>query len=125
MLKMNLIYPVIKKKLNGMLSFHSKDFNLHVEAESVPEGIRRIKDQMVLKITEIAKNGNPLPDPDLELDDPGVIYIEIDSSLAKYRVERVNMTIPVNQLKWMDDRSLNKSNYVSELIWEDMKRQTK
>ncbi|HCW5914777.1 hypothetical protein [Acinetobacter baumannii] len=125
MLKMNLIYPVIKTKGNGTLSFHSKDFNLHVEAESVPEGIRRIKDQMVLKITEISKNGNPLPDPDLELDEPGVIYIEIDSSLAKYRVERVNMTIPVNQLKWMDDRSLNRSNYVSELIWEDMKRQTK
>lgn len=125
MLKMNLIYPVIKKREHGKLSFYSKDFNLHVEAASVPEGIRSIKEKMVLKITEIAKSGSSLPDPDLGIDEPGVIYIEIDSSLAKYRVERVNMTIPINLLKWMDDRNLNKSNYVSDLIWEDMKRQSK
>ena len=91
----------------------------------MPEGIRSIKEKMVLKITEIAKSGSSLPDPDLGIDEPGVIYIEIDSSLAKYRVERVNMTIPINLLKWMDDRNLNKSNYVADLIWEDMKRQSK
>ena len=49
-----------------------------------------------------------------------MIYLEINSDFIKANTERVNMTIPKNLLALIDEIGLNRSNYVSNLIWQDI-----
>jgi hypothetical protein len=121
MLKINLLYPIIISKVDTMILLESKDFMISVESEDLIKGVSRIKELIILKITEIAKeNGNP-PVPDMaNVKTNDVIFIELDPTLFKYNCERVNMSIPKNLLNIIDLWGVNRSNYVSNLILQDI-----
>lgn len=121
MLKINLIYPIIINKVDAMILLESKDFMISVESSDLIEGVSRIKELIITKITEIAKeNGNP-PLPDMtKAKTNDVVFIELDPGLFKYSCERVNMSIPKNLLNIIDLWGVNRSSYVSNLILQDI-----
>ena len=76
---------------------------------------------MILSIMELSKEGQVIPMPSFEgIESKEIAYIEIDSDYVKVNTERVNMTIPKNLLALIDSIGLNRSNYVSNLIWQDI-----
>ena len=122
-IKVNLIYPVIKEVSHGQVDFYSKEFDLRVQVfdDDILSGISEIKKLMILSIMELSKEGQVIPMPSFEgIESKEIAYIEIDSDYVKVNTERVNMTIPKNLLALIDSIGLNRSNYVSNLIWQDI-----
>ena len=123
MIKENLIYPVVKEVDQGMIKLHSEDFNvsIHVFDEDIIKGITEIKKLIILKMMELSKNNQIIPLPNFkDIKNKEMIYLEINSDFIKANTERVNMTIPKNLLALIDEIGLNRSNYVSNLIWQDI-----
>ena len=123
MIKENLIYPVLKEVDQGMIILHSEDFNItvHVFDEDIIKGISEIKKSIILKMMELSKNNEIIPLPNFkDIKNKEMIYLEINSDFIKANTERVNMTIPKNLLALIDEIGLNRSNYVSNLIWQDI-----
>ena len=123
MIKENLIYPVLKEVDQGMINLHSEDFNItvHVFDEDIIKGISEIKKSIILKMMELSKNNEIIPLPNFkDIKNKEMIYLEINSDFIKANTERVNMTIPKNLLALIDEIGLNRSNYVSNLIWQDI-----
>jgi hypothetical protein len=123
MLKVNLIYPVIIKKNLECFSLESKDFSITVESETLGVGIAQIKQQIVLRLAELAKKKENPPIPKISYSEniaEQMAYIEIDSNFIKYNCERINVSIPSNLLAQIDAFGINRSNYISNLILTDI-----
>jgi len=127
MLKINLVYPVSIKNIGGKIILVSDHFKLQIEALDIQEGLKKIKGSIVLAINDYSKKGKALPVPDLDNVDllGNTIFIELDSTQITSKAERVNMTIPSNLLTLIDHENLNRSNYISDLIWKDMQQRYK
>ena len=89
--------------------------------EDIIKGISEIKKSIILKMMELSKNNEIIPLPNFkDIKNKEMIYLEINSDFIKANTERVNMTIPKNLLALIDEIGLNRSSYVSNLIWQDI-----
>lgn len=123
MIKENLIYPVIKEVDQEVIALYSMDFGLrvHIYDGDIIRAIYEIKRMMIIKMMELSKEDKAIPLPDFQaINGNEIAYIEIDSDFIKVNTERVNMTIPKNLLAHIDAIGLNRSSYVSNLIWDDI-----
>lgn len=119
--KLNPIYPIIIGRFGRGIKLYSKEFNIEIVAQNLPQGIHDIKKAIVVKIADLHENNKDLPIADYEgLEDKTVTYIEIDSVYVNFLTERINLSIPKNLLAMVDDLGLNRSNYISRLIKEDL-----
>ncbi len=126
MLKINLIYPIIIITNGEKIELQSKEFNLSVQSDNVLDGITRIKKMILFEAVEISKAKGKPPMPTLDIgEDKNIYFVELDPGLFKNLCERVNMSIPANLLGIIDLWGINRSNYVTDLITQDIMKKGK
>lgn len=118
---MNLLYPVKVHKLSEGLKLTSSEFNLSVTDTSLMEAVAKMKESILAKLAKMQEEQQepPLPKHN-DFNESATVFIEIESASLKFFCERVNVSIPKNLLSIVDSKVKNRSNYISNLILQDL-----